>query len=88
MSNLLASLAQISSANRLVDLEERASDITVVGDFVGSVTGTWVSLGDNGEGIVSYNNKQYVTVPIGFISIPSGTELELSYANGIYYSKF
>ncbi len=86
--SLLTSLTQISSANRIVDLEFRNSDTTIVGDFVGSVTGTWVRLGENGEGIVSYNNKNYVTVPIGFISIPKGTELELSYANGIYYSKF
>ncbi len=86
--SILTSLTQISSANRIVDLEFRNSDTTIVGDFVGSVTGTWVRLGESGEGIVSYNNKNYVTVPIGFISIPKGTELELSYANGIYYSKF
>ena len=86
--SILMSLTQVSSANRIVDLEFRNSDTTIVGDFVGSVTGTWVRLGGNGEGIVSYNNKEYVTVPIGFISIPKGTELELSYANGIYYSKF
>lgn len=86
--SILTSLTQISSANRIVDLEFRNSDTTIVGDFVGSVTGTWVRLGESGEGIVSYNNKNYVTVPIGFISIPKGTELELSYANGVYYSKF
>ena len=86
--SILTSLTQISSANRIVDLEFRNSDTTIVGGFVGSVTGTWVRLGESGEGIVSYNNKNYVTVPIGFISIPKGTELELSYANGIYYSKF
>lgn len=86
--SILTSLTQISSANRIVDLEFRNSDTTIVGDFIGSVTGTWVRLGEGGEGIVSYNNKNYITVPIGFISIPKGTELELSYANGIYYSKF
>ena len=86
--SILTSLTQLSSANRIVDLEFRNSDTTIVGDFVGSVTGNWVRLGKNGEGIVSYSNKNYVTVPIGFISISKGTELELSYANGIYYSKF
>lgn len=85
---ILAKLVEISTANRFVDLEFRASDVTIKGDFVGSVTGKWIKLGSRGEGIVSYNNKQYPTKPIGFVSIPAGTEVELSYANGIYYSKF
>lgn len=81
-------LKAISTSNRLVDLEFRASDTTIEGDFVGSVTGSWVKLGASGEGIVKYNNKNYSTKPIGFISIPAGTEVELSFANGVYYSKF
>lgn len=85
---ILDTLLQVSTANRIVDLEFRASDTAIQGDFVGSVTGKWVRLGSRGEGIVSYNNKQYPTKPIGFVSIPAGTEVELSYANGIYYSKF
>jgi hypothetical protein len=85
---ILNTLLQVSTANRIVDLEFRASDTTIQGDFVGSVTGKWVRLGSRGEGIVSYNNKQYPTKPIGFVSIPAGAEVELSYANGIYYSKF
>lgn len=85
---VLATLLQVSTANRIVDLEYRASDVTIQGDFVGSVTGSWVKLGERGEGVVSYNNKNYITKPIGFASIPAGTEVELSYANGIYYSKF
>ncbi len=85
---ILDTLLQLNTANRLVDLEFRASDTTIQGDFVGSVTGKWIKLGSRGEGIVSYNNKQYPTKPIGFVSIPAGTEVELSYANGIYYSKF
>lgn len=88
MTMILNTLLQTSVANRLVDLEFRASDTTIQGDFVGSVTGKWVKLGGRGEGIVSYNNKQYITKPIGFVSIPAGTEVELSYANGVYYSKF
>ena len=52
------------------------------------MTGSWVRLGDSGEGVVRYNNKEYVTKPLGFISIPRGQEVELSYANGVYYSKF
>jgi len=81
-------LRAISTANRFVDLEFRASDTSIAGDFVGSVTGNWVILGESGEGIVSYNDKQYVTKPIGINSIPAGTEVELSFANGVYYSKF
>lgn len=85
---ILNTLTQVSNTNRLLDLESRASDVTIKGDFVGSVTGKWVKLGDRGEGVVSYNNKRYVTKPIGFVSIPAGTEVEMSFANGIYYSKF
>lgn len=81
-------LKAISTSSRLVDLEFRASDTTIEGDFVGNVTGSWVSLGQSGEGVVRYNNKNYNTKPIGFISIPAGTEVELSFANGVYYSKF
>lgn len=81
-------LKAISTANRLSDLEFRASDTTIEGDFVGSVPGAWVRLGNSGEGVVKYNNKEYTTKPIGFISIPQGTDVELSFANGLYYSKF
>lgn len=86
---MIESLREISLANRLnrlASLTEGAAQIK--GDFEGSVTGYWIKIGDSGEGVVSYNNKEYITKPIGFISIPKGTEVELSYANGIYYSKF
>ena len=86
--SIVNTLVQLSVSERLVELERRSSDVTIAGDFVGSVTGSWVKLGENGEGLVKYNNKQYVTSPIGFISIPGGSEVELSYANGVYYSKF
>ena len=85
---LLDVVYQSSVANRLVDLERRSQGVTIRGDFEGSVTGFWVKLGPDGEGVVSYNSKQYKTQPIGFVSLPAGTEVELSYANGIYYSKF
>lgn len=85
---MIENLKQLSIANRMIDLERRASDTTIGGDFTGSVTGYWVKLGSMGEGIVTYNNKQYKTKTIGFVSIPRGTEVELSFANGVYYSKF
>ncbi len=81
-------LQRRSTANRIVRLQQRASDVIIQGDFSGSVTGTWIKLGDSGEGVVKYKSKTYATQPIGFTSIPKGTEVELSYANGIYYSKF
>lgn len=85
---LLDSLIEISLANRLNTLERLTSGQSISGDFEGSVTGYWVKLGSRGEGIVNYNNKNYVTKPIGFMAIPGGTEVELSFANGTYYSKF
>ena len=81
-------LKAISTNNRISSLQARVEGEVIKGDFAGSVTGFWEKLGDSGEGIVKYKSKSYVTKPIGFTSIPSGTEVELSYANGIYYSKF
>jgi len=85
---MISDLVALSDANRLNELERLQRDTAIMGDFVGNVTGVWVKLGDNGEGIVSFSNKTYLTKPIGFLSIPAGTEVELSFANGIYYSKF
>lgn len=81
-------LVGISNANRSLDLERLAKGSPVTGDFESSVTGHWVRLGERGEGIVSYNNKEYITKPIGFVSLPAGTEVEMTFASGIYYSKF
>ena len=86
---MIDSLMELSNANRVFDLERRADGQNGLrGDFEGSVTGFWEKLGPLGEGLVKYNSKTYITNPIGFVSIPKGTEVELSYANGIYYSKF
>lgn len=86
--NLLNRLTERSNAERLLDLERRDKGNYIEGDFEGSVTGYWVRLDSNGSGIVSYNRKEYVTKPIGFTSLPKGVEVELSHANGVYYSKF
>ena len=86
--SLLYSLTQRSEAERFVQLERRESGGYIEGDFDGSVTGYWVKLSPDGAGIVSYNRKEYTTKPIGFTSLPAGTEVELSHANGVYYSKF
>lgn len=86
--NLVNSLVQASLAERILQLERRAKGNVIEGDFEGNVTGYWVKLDNNGGGVVSYNKKKYITKPIGFTSLPQGTEVELSHANGVYYSKF
>lgn len=85
---LLSRLTERSNAERLLDLERRDKGSYLEGDFEGSVTGYWVRLDSSGAGVVSYNKKEYVTKPIGFTSLPKGVEVELSHANGVYYSKF
>ena len=85
---MIENLRQISLANRLIDLERLASDTSIQGDFEGSVTAYWVRLGSSGEGIVKYNSKEYKTKPIGFVSAKAGKEVELTFANGVYYTKF
>ena len=86
--DLLSSLQEISVSERVVQLERLESNEVIPGDFVGSVKGTWVKLGSSGVGIVKYNDKEYKTKPLGLTSIKAGTEVELSHANGIYYSKY
>ena len=65
---LLDDVLQIQAADRVADVERRSTQKGVKGDFEGSVTGYWVRLWEDGAGIVNYNNKQYVTKPIGFTS--------------------
>jgi len=86
--DLLNQLIQQSNVNRMLQIEELEKGSVLKGDFEGSVTGHWVRLELNGAGIVSYSDKEYATKPIGFTSLPAGAEVELSHANGIYYSKF
>ena len=83
----LNDLLQLSTAERIAELERRDQPATT-GDFVGSVNASWVRLDESGAGVVSYNDKEYYTKRIGFTSIPAGTDVELSYANGVYYSKW
>ena len=86
--SLLNSLIDRSNAERMLEMDRRETGGYIEGDFEGSVTGYWVKLDLTGAGIVSYNKKEYVTKPIGFTSLPKGVEVELSHANGVYYSKF
>ena len=84
----LGDLLALSNLNRIEDLERRETSRVVTGDFEGSVAGSWVRLDETGAGIVRYNDKEYVTKRVGFTSIPAGTAVELSFGNGIYYSKW
>ena len=85
---LLQDLIELSNTYRVLDLERLSSSELIKGDFSGSVTGKWVKLDSTGAGIVEYNSKLYATKPIGFTSIPKGTAVEMSYAQGVYYSKW
>lgn len=85
---LMQELLELSIAERLVDVERREKGYIVEGDFEGSVTGTWVRLDETGGGVVKFNNKEYLTQTIGFVSVPKGTAVELSYADGTYFSKY
>lgn len=85
---LLDGLLEVSYANRVIDLERLGSEQVVEGDFRGSVAGKWVKLDQSGAGIVQYNSRLYTTKPIGFTSVPAGTAVEMTFANGIYYSKW
>lgn len=88
MIDPLSLAVKINSAERVVEVERREAGVKVSGDFEGSVTGYWVRLDKTGAGIVEYNGKQYVVKSVGFTSASRGTEVELSYAQGVYYAKF
>ena len=79
---------ELNNAERMVELERREAGVKVTGDFEGSVTGYWVRLDESGAGVVEYNGKYYKVKSLGFTSASKGTEVELSYAQGIYYAKF
>jgi len=81
-------LIDIADMNRLAEVEARESGQLMSGDFSGSVTGTWIKLDESGAGVVAYGDKEYKTSKIGSASIPKGTSVELTFANGIYYSKW
>lgn len=85
---LLDDVKQIQAADRVAEVERRAKNVTVEGDFDGSVSGSWIRLREDGAGVVSYNNKEYVTKPIGFTSLPAGHPVQLSHANGVYFSSW
>ncbi len=87
-NDLLQRSVKANTAERVTELERREEGARAKGDFEGSVTGYWQRLDQTGVGKVLYKGKTYSVKPIGFLSVPKGTEVELSHANGIYYAKF
>ena len=87
---MMAEVLKAAEAERVVELErqQRMDERGMTGDFEGSVVGTWVRLNQDGSGLVRYRNKEYITKPLGFASIFRNTPVELTYLNGIYYSKY
>ena len=88
IQGLLDTVNAINLEKRAMRLKEYRDKPVVKGDFEGSVTGYWVKMDSSGSGIVSYLDKEYVCESIGFVSLPKGTPVELTFANGIYYAKF
>lgn len=88
VANLLDTVLAINSEKRAMRLTQYRGKPVLKGDFEGSVTGYWVKMDNSGSGVASYQDKEYVCEPIGFVSIPKGTPVELTFANGIYYAKF
>lgn len=86
--DLLSETLNVNLAARVVELERREEGSRPRGDFDGSVTGYWLGLDNSGVGLVQFKGKKYKSRPIGFTSVPKGTEVELTHANGVYYSKF
>jgi len=81
-------LASKQTANRLNELNDRQSGETIRGDFTGTVEAFWVARYQDGSGRVKYNGKIYVASPVGFVSLPKGSLVELTFANGVYFANF
>ena len=88
MIDALSLALQLNSAERVVELERRETGNVIPGDFEGSVTGYWIRLDATGAAVVEYNGKEYIAKSVGFTSASRGTEVELSYAQGMYFAKF
>ena len=86
--DMIARANELREAARMVELERRGEDEVVRGDFAGIVIGSWVSLRDDGTGLCSYKDREYVTSPLGTKSIRKGEKVELFFSDGVYYSKW
>lgn len=86
--SLLETLTEIATAQRIAEISRREDGEVVKGDFKGSVTGAWKELDELGVGIVTYNKKDYYTKPLGFTAIKPGANVQLTFADGVYYSSW
>lgn len=86
MAALDSSIA-LFEAERQVFLE-RPKDVNASGDIEGSVKADWLRLKNTGYGVVRYRDKKYVTIPLGSRSIARGTPVEMTFANGVYFTKW
>ena len=85
---MASNLSQIQQANRMVELERRASRESIKGTIDGTVTANWVKLGEDGAGRVNYKDREYIVSSVGFASLPKGTKVQMTYANGVYYASY
>lgn len=86
--NAVTRAAEMGVQQRASEVIRRSNGADIKGDFEGSVTGTWMGRNKKGAAIVSYKNKNYVTIPLGLVSLPKGAQVELTYAKGLYYAKY
>lgn len=83
---LIDELMRTSEIERVALLEDR--DQFSIGDFTGSVVGEWRGYDKDGAGLVKYLRKTYRSVVEGSKSIPKGTKVQLTYANGTYVASW
>lgn len=85
---LVGKLQQLAEAERLYEVERLQGRFAVSGDFAGCVNGEWQGLADTGAGIVRYNDKEYKTENIGFVSNACGERVQLCFAQGKYFASY
>ncbi len=91
LMRLAAMIAKVSAANRELEVQARKNDLIMgseyPGDFKGNVIGEWVRLNEDGTGTVSYNEKEYNTIPLKQYSTIQGKKVQMIYEKGRYYSQ-
>lgn len=91
LRELAQQIQQVQSAARQAQMDARAAKAEIgapmKGDINTPVVAEWRGLNDDGTGTVSYNDKEYKTVPLKTLSTAPGTKVEMIYSDGIYYSQ-
>jgi hypothetical protein len=78
-------LQAVQAARRMVELERRANKETIQGLISGTVIAQWKELNEDGSGRVLYEDREFVVNPSGFISLPKGTKVQMTYGEGVYH---